>query len=81
MDSDRNAERLPDYHRLDVAFNIEPKDNKRFKSYWKFGIYNIYARQNPLGYNFEYNADMQQLRIYQYNFLTIMPNISYSFKF
>jgi hypothetical protein len=79
--SDRNAERLPDYHRLDVAFNIEPKDNKRFKSYWKFGIYNIYARQNPLGYNFEYNADMQQLRIYQYNFLTIMPNISYSFKF
>lgn len=79
--SDRNAERMPDYHRLDFSLNINPKENKKYKSYWKFGIYNIYARQNPLGYNFEYDADSNNLRIYQFNFISIMPSISYSFKF
>lgn len=79
--SDRNAERMPDYHRMDFAVNINPKENKKFKSYWKIGIYNIYARQNPLGYNFEYNAHDSSLHVYQFNFITIMPSISYSFKF
>ncbi len=79
--SDRNAERMPDYHRLDITVNINPKKNKKFKSYWKIGIYNVYARQNPLGYNFEYDAFVNSLHIYQYNFITIMPSISYSFKF
>ncbi len=79
--SDRNGERMPDYHRMDIAVNINPKENKRFKSFWKIGIYNIYGRQNPLGYNFEYDVDSKDLRIYQFNFITIIPSISYSFKF
>ncbi|MBN2662442.1 MAG: TonB-dependent receptor [Bacteroidales bacterium] len=79
--TERNGQRMPDYHRLDIALNINPKPNSKLNSNWKIGIYNVYVRQNPLGYNFEYDASMQKLRVYQFNFITIMPSISYSFKF
>jgi len=79
--SDRNGERMPDYHRLDVSVTIDPKPGKKLKSYWKLGVYNLYARQNPLGYYFEYIPEENSLRVYQYSFITIMPIISYGFKF
>jgi hypothetical protein len=47
--TERNAYRLPDFHRLDLSATFEPgklKD-KRFKSTFSFGLYNAYNRKNP----------------------------------
>ncbi|WP_337044450.1 TonB-dependent receptor [Emticicia sp. 17c] len=44
----RNNARLPDYHRLDFAWNIyQPSmKDKRFKGNWTFTVYNIYGKKN-----------------------------------
>lgn len=47
--SGRNGYRLPDFHRLDLSVNYEPKKNedRRWQSSFAAGVYNAYNRQNP----------------------------------
>jgi hypothetical protein len=84
---------LPDYHRLDVSFRLEGKKEKRGhkrknSAYWVFGVYNLYARQNPFSIYFSQNdarvpqgqpisSQATQLAIIG----TIVPSVSYNFKF
>jgi CarboxypepD_reg-like domain/TonB-dependent Receptor Plug Domain len=84
---------LPDYHRLDVSFRLEGKRQKRGKDrknsdYWVFGVYNLYARQNPFSIYFSQtdqrvpsgqpiSSQATQLAIIG----TVVPSISYNFKF
>lgn len=50
---EKHNDRLPDYHRLDIAFKfILNKPEKRFKHSLIFSIYNAYAHQNPIAINF-----------------------------
>ncbi|WP_259016293.1 TonB-dependent receptor [Emticicia fluvialis] len=44
----RNNARLPDYHRLDFAWNIyQPSmKDKRFKGNWTFTVFNLYGKKN-----------------------------------
>merc|ERR1711916_409385 len=46
--ADRNSDRLPAYHRMDVSVNYKPRkyQNKRFKEEWVLSIYNLYHRKN-----------------------------------
>ncbi len=46
--SDRNAFRIPDYHRLDIAYTLGQglHKSKRFKTSWTLSVYNVYARKN-----------------------------------
>ena len=46
---ERNQARLPDYHRLDFAWNIYNPSmrNRRWEGRWAFTVYNIYGRANP----------------------------------
>lgn len=46
--SPRNQLRIPDYHRLDVAYTIGRGYNKRktLKTSWNLSVYNVYARKN-----------------------------------
>ncbi len=46
--SDRNAFRIPDYHRLDVSYTLGQgfRKSKKFKTSWTFSIYNLYGRRN-----------------------------------
>ncbi|MCA6381106.1 MAG: TonB-dependent receptor [Cytophagales bacterium] len=89
----RNNVTLPDYHRLDVSFRLEGKKQKRGKDrknsdYWVFGVYNLYARQNPFSIYFSQadqrvspgqpiSSEATQLSIIG----TVVPSISYNFKF
>jgi len=84
---------LPDYHRLDVSFRLEGKKQRRGKDrkhsdYWVFGVYNLYARQNPFSIYFSQkdsrvpqgqpiSSQATQLAIIG----TIVPSVSYNFKF
>ncbi len=52
--AERNSNRLPGYHRLDlaVAYNTGTNRNKRFESSWNFSIFNVYGRVNPISVSF-----------------------------
>jgi len=46
--SGRNQLRIPDYHRLDVAYTLAQgfRKSKKFKTSWIFSVYNVYGRRN-----------------------------------
>ncbi|MCB0687052.1 MAG: TonB-dependent receptor, partial [Saprospiraceae bacterium] len=46
--SARNQYRIPDYHRLDVAYTIGKgyKRDKKIQTSWTLSVYNVYARKN-----------------------------------
>lgn len=78
----RNDVRLPDYHRLDFAWNIyNPKlRTKKFKGNWAFSVYNIYARKNP--YSIFYKSTQYLIVPYKLViFGTAIPSLSYNFTF
>lgn len=54
--SDRNAHRIPDYFRMDLAMNIEPSHYLRQLAHMTvtFGAYNVTGRKNP--YSVYYTA-------------------------
>ena len=76
----RNDIRLPDYHRLDFAWNIyNPKiRNKKFKGNFAFSIYNLYGRKNA--YSVFFRSENNKLNPYK---LTIFgaPIVSLAYKF
>lgn len=81
--SDRNASRLPAYHRLDLSATYTPKKNanRKLKGEWVFGIYNAYNRRNAQSIGFGQNEDTginEATRIAIFGFI---PSITYNFKF
>lgn len=80
--SNRNADRMPAYHRLDLSATYEPNKKKRFHGSWTFGIYNVYGRQNAYTITFEDNPDKPgTTRSMQTSLFRWVPNITYNFKF
>lgn len=90
----RGNVRLPAYHRLDISFRLEGKTVKsngkarKNSDYWVFGLYNVYARQNPFSIYFTQgdervpvgnplNSEARQLAIIG----SIIPSVSYNFHF
>ena len=50
---DKNNDRLPDYHRLDLSITFKlSKPEKRYQHSIVFTLYNAYARNNPISVNF-----------------------------
>ncbi len=79
---ERNANRTPDYHRLDISATLEAKPNKKFKSSWNFGIYNVYNRMNPFSIEFRNNPDNRsQTQAVQTSLFGIIPSATWNFKF
>ncbi|MBY0435473.1 MAG: TonB-dependent receptor, partial [Cyclobacteriaceae bacterium] len=89
----RNNTNLRAYHRLDVSFRLEGKKMKNGKErknsdYWVFSFYNLYARRNPFSIYFSQNdqrvpqGEALQSQATQLAIIgTIVPSISYNFKF
>nr|WP_317170489.1 TonB-dependent receptor [Hymenobacter terrestris] len=80
--SDRNAYRVPDYLRADLALNIEGghKAQKLAHSSWTVGVYNLTGRQNP--YSIYFKSENGQIRGYKLSiFGRPIPTITYNFKF
>ncbi|NNK87921.1 MAG: TonB-dependent receptor [Flavobacteriaceae bacterium] len=79
----RNAERLPDFHRMDVSATLTPKKNKKRKwqSEWVFSIYNLYNRRNAAAINFRRNQDTGVNEAVRTSIFGIVPSVSYNFKF
>ena len=76
--SEKNAYRMPANHHLDLAASFI----KSPKSEWNFSIYNVYARQNPWIYSFrESETNPGQMEAVKLYLFSIVPSISWSFKF
>lgn len=82
--SDRNAYRLPDYHRLDLSATVrsKTKPGKKWSGEWNFSVYNAYYRKNPWVINFVGDPDIPNLTYAEMTYLFgILPAISYNFTF
>ncbi len=84
-DNSRNNYRIPTYHRLDVAATLQgrKRPGKRKDDNWVFSIYNVYARKNPFSVYFQANADNPRVtEAIRYSvFATLIPSVTYNFKF
>ncbi|MDR2125209.1 MAG: TonB-dependent receptor [Prevotellaceae bacterium] len=78
----RNADRMPVTHRLDISLTYEVPSNGKYRSSWNFGLYNVYGRQNPYSINFKENKDNpQKIDAEQLSLFRWIPSITYNFKF
>lgn len=82
--SKRNAERMPDYHRLDVSLTLKGKvrPERKWQSEWVFSVYNAYGRKNAWSINFQQEEDdaytTKATKLYLFS---IIPAVTYNFKF
>ena len=81
--SNRNADRLPAYHRLDISATLTPSKNKtrKWKSEWIFGFYNLYGRNNAASISFGQNQETSVNEATRTSIFGITPSITYNFKF
>lgn len=79
----RNKERLPTYHRIDVSATLTPKRDQgnKFSSEWVFSIYNLYNRRNAASIGFGRNSDTGANEAVRTSIFGVVPAITYNFKF
>lgn len=80
--TERNGYRMPAYHRLDLGATYTFRKRGGFESSLNFSVYNAYARKNAFSIDFEQNPDdpSKTQAVLTYLF-TIMPSVTYNFKF
>ncbi|WP_339840493.1 TonB-dependent receptor [uncultured Maribacter sp.] len=81
--ADRNSDRLPAYHRLDLSVNYKPnrKPESRFKGEWVLGVYNAYNRKNAASISFGQNIETGANEATRTAIFGIVPSLTYNFKF
>ncbi|GAA4305966.1 TonB-dependent receptor [Aestuariibaculum suncheonense] len=81
--TNRNEDRLPSYHRLDVSATYKPnrKPDNRWKGEWVFGIYNVYNRRNAASVSFNQNDQTGLNEATRISIFGMIPSVSYNFKF
>lgn len=81
--TDRNSERLPSYHRLDISATYVPnkKPENRWKGEWVFGVYNAYNRMNAASISFGQNLETGINEATRTTIFGIIPSVTYNFKF
>lgn len=84
---ERNAYRLPSYHRMDLSVTWKPnrKPEKRFKSSYNFSIYNVYNRKNTYFIYYKIEGDPVSgdlnTKAIKVSIFPIIPSITWNFKF
>jgi hypothetical protein len=80
--SERNANRMPDYHRLDLGLTWKNHKTAKFESSWNFSLYNAYGRDNAYTISFRDNVDdPSKTDIVQTTLFKFVPSVTYNFKF
>ena len=80
--TERNAGRMPDYHRLDLGVTWITKNTAKFESSWNFSIYNAYGRSNAYQITFRQNVDdPTKTEAVQTTLFKLVPAVTYNFKF
>lgn len=84
-DNSRNNYRITPYHRLDLAATLQgrKRPGKRKEDSWVFSVYNVYARKNAFSIYFQPDPNNPQVtQAIKYSvFATLIPSVTYNFKF
>lgn len=79
----RNNIRMRAFHRLDLGISLT-KEKPWGSRTWRFGVTNLYNRQNPAAYAFQRireNEPASTPGLFQISLFPILPSISYSIEF
>lgn len=82
--NNRNNYSLPAFHHLDISATYTPtaNENRKWKSEWVFGIYNLYNRKNAASISFKSaEGSTNQTETSKLSIFGIVPSITYNFKF
>jgi len=93
--AERNNDRLPDYHRFDLALNWQlSSPERKYQHELIFSVYNLYNRINPVALHFNKITDENgnfvvpvdfysnpELLSSQYYLYGVVPSVSYHFNF
>ena len=82
--SNRNAYRMPDYHRLDASISLKSKDkaDRKWHYEWNLSVYNAYARKNAWAINFVQDEENPTSTHAEMTYLfSIIPAITFNFHF
>jgi hypothetical protein len=79
--SNRNANRMPDYHRLDLGATWIKTKTDKYESSWTFSIYNVYGHDNAYMITFRENATTNKTEAVQTTLFKFIPSFTYNFKF
>lgn len=98
--TERNGYRMAAYHRLDLSATLSNKTTKlrkddvtgetvevekRWRSSWTFGVYNVYNRMNPYFIFFDAQGNPAQgdfqVIAQQVSLFSILPSVTWNFKF
>lgn len=78
----RNQLRIPDYHRMDIAYTIGQgyKKDQRFRTSWTISVYNVYARRNAFSV-FYTQGSFQRVQANKLAILgTAFPSLTFNFE-
>jgi hypothetical protein len=83
--SDKNAYRVPPYHRMDLSVNWTIRKTEQFEHSLNFSVYNVYNRRNPFFISIGSRINQAKMEIsstaYQMSLFPIIPSISWNFRF
>ncbi len=80
--TERNAYRMPNYHRLDLGATFQARKTKRFESEWAFSAFNAYNRLNAYTITFrDSKTEPGTTEAVQTSLFGIVPAVSWNFKF
>lgn len=79
--TERNGYELSAYHRLDIGIKYLTKrsQNRKYKSEWELGIYNVYGRKNT--FSMYTKPTLEGVSFYKMYVFGVTPYITYKFKF
>ncbi|MCX6198538.1 MAG: TonB-dependent receptor [Bacteroidetes bacterium] len=78
---DRNQDRFPAYHRLDIGATFVLKKRKTWEHDLNISVYNLYARKNAYSIDFKTDYDKGISYAEKTYLFRIVPSIAYNFKF
>jgi hypothetical protein len=80
--SDRNAYRMPDYHRLDLSLTLKSKPRAKFRGELNLSVYNAYNRHNAWAINFVSDKADPNITYAEKTYLfSVIPAITYNVRF
>ncbi len=82
--SKRNAENMPDYHRMDISYTLKTKNkkNRKWEGEWNFALYNAYGRKNAWSIYYDQDKeDPYKITAKKTYLFQFVPSVTYNFKF
>lgn len=80
--TERNAYRMPPYHRLDISIRIRGKERKRFNTSWDISAYNVYNRHNAYSIYFRENENNPAVtEAVKLSLFGIVPSVTFNISF